>query len=170
MSLADRGSPLPSRLRARRPCHHRAIHGSPDRSRADNHGQHHNGGDLHRSPFPKVTIPSDLALQAGGRGSSPIISTIRGQPLAALVRRVAGRVLVPRRWFRLLRSGRPDRRSPARAEPQWPGRSCAWRISWVCCSSSASAPSWPASTPPQAECPPHARAAIAARRRVSQGP
>src|SRR6266545_1867590 len=36
-------------------------------------------------------------------------------------------------WFSQARSGRPDRRSPARAVPRWPRRGCARRISWVCC-------------------------------------
>jgi hypothetical protein len=54
---------------AKRPCHERAIHSSLDRSPVDNHGQHHNGRDLRRSPFPKVTILPDLALQAGSRWS-----------------------------------------------------------------------------------------------------
>ena len=54
--------------RPRRPCHYRAIRIGPDRFPADNHGQHRSGRGLRRSPFPKVTIPPDLALQAGGRG------------------------------------------------------------------------------------------------------
>jgi hypothetical protein len=57
-----------SQSRAHRPCHQRAIHTGHDRSRADNHGQHHSGHNLRRSPFPVVTITLDLALQAGGRG------------------------------------------------------------------------------------------------------
>jgi hypothetical protein len=52
-----------SQGRAHRPCHQRAIHTGHDRSRADNHGQHHSGHNLRRSPFPVVTITLDLALQ-----------------------------------------------------------------------------------------------------------
>jgi hypothetical protein len=57
---------------AKRPCHERAIHSSLDRSPVDNHGQHHNGRDLRRSPFPKVTILPDLALGAGGQPVSAV--------------------------------------------------------------------------------------------------
>jgi hypothetical protein len=46
---------------------YRAMHSGPDRSRPDNHGQHHSGCHLRRSPIPKVTTPPDLALQAGGQ-------------------------------------------------------------------------------------------------------
>jgi hypothetical protein len=53
--------------RPRRPCHKRAIHSSPDRSRADNHGQHHDVLDLGRSRSSQVTAAPDLALGAGGR-------------------------------------------------------------------------------------------------------
>jgi hypothetical protein len=51
--------------RPRRPCHKRAIHSSPDRSRADNHGQNRNVLELGRSRSSQVTAAPDLALQAG---------------------------------------------------------------------------------------------------------
>jgi hypothetical protein len=60
-----------SQGRAHRPCHYRAIHTGNDRSRADNHGQHHSGHYLRRSPFPVVTITLDLALGTGSRRSPP---------------------------------------------------------------------------------------------------
>jgi hypothetical protein len=50
-----------------RPCHYRAIHKSPERSRADNHGQRQRGLDQRRSPSSQVTAEPDLALGAGGR-------------------------------------------------------------------------------------------------------
>jgi hypothetical protein len=51
----------------RRLCHYRAIHNSPERYRADNHGQHHDAYDLRRFLPSQVTILPDLALGAGGR-------------------------------------------------------------------------------------------------------
>jgi hypothetical protein len=51
----------------RQPCHQRAIHNGPDRSRAVNHGQRHSDLNLRRSPSSQVTILADPALGAGGR-------------------------------------------------------------------------------------------------------
>ena len=45
------------------PCHQRAIHSGPDRSRADNHGQHPSALDLRCSLASQVTTAPDLALQ-----------------------------------------------------------------------------------------------------------
>jgi hypothetical protein len=56
-----------TRRPSRRPCHKRAIHSSPERSRADNHGQPRSRLDLRRSPSSQVTAAPDLALGAGGR-------------------------------------------------------------------------------------------------------
>jgi hypothetical protein len=50
------------------PCHKRAIHSGPDRSRADNYGQRRSGRDLHRSLPAQAEILPDLALQASGHG------------------------------------------------------------------------------------------------------
>jgi hypothetical protein len=60
--------------RPRRPCHKRAIHSSPERSRADNHGQPRSSLDLRRSHPRRCPAATDLALGAGGhacRGSDP---------------------------------------------------------------------------------------------------
>jgi hypothetical protein len=51
-AVAARCKPRPPR----RPCHERAIHSGPDRSRADNHGQHHRSLDLRRSPLPESEV------------------------------------------------------------------------------------------------------------------
>jgi hypothetical protein len=48
-------------------CYERAIHSSPERSRADNHGQQRCAPDLRGSSSSQVTILHDLALGAGGR-------------------------------------------------------------------------------------------------------
>jgi hypothetical protein len=48
------------------PCHKRAIHSSPERSRADNHGQPRSSLHLRRSPSSQVAAAPDLALGAGG--------------------------------------------------------------------------------------------------------
>jgi hypothetical protein len=61
------GASFESVATSRRPCHYRAIHNGPDRSPADNHGQHHSGLDQRRSLPSQVTTPPDLALQAGNR-------------------------------------------------------------------------------------------------------
>jgi hypothetical protein len=47
----------------RQPYHKRAIHSSPERSPADNHGQPRSSLDLGRSPYPQVTAASDLAFK-----------------------------------------------------------------------------------------------------------
>ena len=52
-----------------RPCHYRAIHGSPDRSPADTHGQPHSGLDLCHPRSAEVTTQADLALKQGVGGS-----------------------------------------------------------------------------------------------------
>jgi hypothetical protein len=57
--------PGPIRGHTDRPCHYRAIRSSPDRSPADNHGQHLGGIDLHISWPPQARPPRDLALQQG---------------------------------------------------------------------------------------------------------
>ena len=55
------------------PCHHRAIHSGPERSRADNHGQPRSSLDLRRSPPSQVTAAAELALGAGGRMTCRVV-------------------------------------------------------------------------------------------------
>ena len=52
---------------SRRPCHKRAIHSRHDLSRADNHGQHQDGLDLHRSLAPQVAILPVACKQVVGQ-------------------------------------------------------------------------------------------------------
>jgi hypothetical protein len=49
--------------RPTRPCHYRAIHSRPGRSRADSYGQHRSGGNLRPSSHAQLAILPDLALQ-----------------------------------------------------------------------------------------------------------
>jgi hypothetical protein len=58
---------LGTRRHPRRPCHKRAIHSSPERSPADNHGQPRSSIELRDSTPSQVMIAADLALGAGGR-------------------------------------------------------------------------------------------------------
>ena len=50
-----------------RPCHQRAIHSSPDRFPADNHGQRQGCLKLRCCLSSQVIVRPDLALQASGR-------------------------------------------------------------------------------------------------------
>jgi hypothetical protein len=50
-----------------RPCHQRAIHSSPDRFPADNHGQRQGCFKLRCCLSSQVIVRPDLALQAGGQ-------------------------------------------------------------------------------------------------------
>jgi hypothetical protein len=54
---------LPGRASSFWPAMPLACH--KQRSRADNHGQHHNGYDLHRSALPQLAMPSELAWEQG---------------------------------------------------------------------------------------------------------
>ena len=66
-------------------CHKRAIHSSPERSRADNHGQHEGGLDLRRSLPSQVRNMADLALGAGGHLVEACIGlAVPGRPNQAL--------------------------------------------------------------------------------------
>jgi hypothetical protein len=74
--------------RPQRPCHKRAIHSSPERSRADNHGQRQSCCDLRRSPPSQVTIWPDLALGAGGHMVEACIGlAVPGRPIGPWSRR-----------------------------------------------------------------------------------
>jgi hypothetical protein len=75
-----------TRRHPRRPCHKRAIHSSPERSRADNHGQPRSSFDLRRSPSSRVTAAPDLALGAGDRLVEACIGlAVSGRPIWSLV-------------------------------------------------------------------------------------
>jgi hypothetical protein len=52
----------------RHPCHYRATHNSPERSRPDNHGQPRSSLSLRPFASPQVGPAPDLALGAGDRG------------------------------------------------------------------------------------------------------
>jgi hypothetical protein len=62
------------------PCHYRAIHSSPYRSSADNHGQRQGALDQRRSVPSQVAAPPDLALQSGGRPRPGLHRTRRARP------------------------------------------------------------------------------------------
>jgi hypothetical protein len=72
--------------RQHRPCHQRAIHSGHKRSPADTHRHHHGTGEQRRSPPFQVTIPPDLALQAGGRLVAGLDRlAVPGRPMRSLV-------------------------------------------------------------------------------------
>jgi hypothetical protein len=114
MSLSDLGRTSPAvevgtvsstlcQGRPRRPCHQRAIHTSPERSRADNHGQRHGGLDLAGSLPLQVAILADLAWEQ-------VISWSR---LASALPCPAGRSISGRGGPERRRRPRPDGTGPS---------------------------------------------------------